>query len=317
MDWNWFFSTLAQSVAAVVGIFAAFTITKVINSQSEFKRKAAHGRELLALTQKYRENATRRPFGWCNRHDMKRAIQSLNDTLDVEKKTRPLHEYYYSQGFPLYMPRKEVIEEIGLIVVAHERTISNRASSNRVSDRSYDRIAPLIESSAMIAQRVQRRDRLYKEVDEETEKINELFVETKQHIRLLSLHLADSEDNPESSKIVSFSIVCAVLLFFVGVIYPLSFLPAKNEVHIELFVAALSYAVFSVKGAMLLTVSAIFISIMVMFWQVNRSLKYEKTEISELRKATDLGYYSEYFAIRSANVREQREAEAKSASSVS
>ena len=41
MDWNWFFSSLAQATAAVAGIFAAFIITKIINLQSEFKRKDA------------------------------------------------------------------------------------------------------------------------------------------------------------------------------------------------------------------------------------------------------------------------------------
>ncbi|MCH7733340.1 MAG: hypothetical protein IIB44_12675 [Candidatus Marinimicrobia bacterium] len=33
-DWNWFFSALAQSAAAIVGIFAAFIITKIVNNQS-------------------------------------------------------------------------------------------------------------------------------------------------------------------------------------------------------------------------------------------------------------------------------------------
>ena len=31
MDWNWFFSSFAQSSAAIVGIFGAFLITKILN----------------------------------------------------------------------------------------------------------------------------------------------------------------------------------------------------------------------------------------------------------------------------------------------
>ena len=36
MDWNWFFSSVAQSAAAIVGILAAFIITKILNSQTEY-----------------------------------------------------------------------------------------------------------------------------------------------------------------------------------------------------------------------------------------------------------------------------------------
>lgn len=39
MDWNYFYSSLALSVAALVGIFSAFIITKVISNQSEFEKK--------------------------------------------------------------------------------------------------------------------------------------------------------------------------------------------------------------------------------------------------------------------------------------
>jgi cytosine/uracil/thiamine/allantoin permease len=52
MDWNWFFSSLAQSVAALVGIFAAFVITKIINNQSDFARKATRIREIISTSEK-------------------------------------------------------------------------------------------------------------------------------------------------------------------------------------------------------------------------------------------------------------------------
>ena len=33
MDWNWFFSSLAQSTAAIVGLIGAFVFTKMVNSE--------------------------------------------------------------------------------------------------------------------------------------------------------------------------------------------------------------------------------------------------------------------------------------------
>ena len=37
MDYNWFLSATAQSTAAIVGIFSAFIITKIINNQKIYK----------------------------------------------------------------------------------------------------------------------------------------------------------------------------------------------------------------------------------------------------------------------------------------
>lgn len=58
MDWNWFFSSLAQSVAALVGVFSAFVITKIVNNQSEFSSKVARTQELLDKSLKYKEAAS-------------------------------------------------------------------------------------------------------------------------------------------------------------------------------------------------------------------------------------------------------------------
>lgn len=62
LDWNWFFSSLAQSVAALVGVFAAFIITKIINNQAEFQRKNLRLRELLSISAKYRDALSGRSF---------------------------------------------------------------------------------------------------------------------------------------------------------------------------------------------------------------------------------------------------------------
>jgi hypothetical protein len=35
-DWNWFFSSVAQFAAAIVGIFGAFIVTKTLANQSAF-----------------------------------------------------------------------------------------------------------------------------------------------------------------------------------------------------------------------------------------------------------------------------------------
>ena len=84
IDWNWFFSSLAQSVAALVGIFAAFIITKIINNQGEFQRKNARLKELLSLSAKYRDALSDRSFDWYNERRLEYALERLEDVAEDE-----------------------------------------------------------------------------------------------------------------------------------------------------------------------------------------------------------------------------------------
>lgn len=65
MDWNWFFSSLAQSSAAIVGIFGAFIITKVLSNQVSFQEKTARGKTLVADASRLQHRAKNLPFNWC------------------------------------------------------------------------------------------------------------------------------------------------------------------------------------------------------------------------------------------------------------
>ncbi len=87
IDWNWFFSSLAQSVAALVGIFAAFIITKIISNQSEFQRKNSRLRELLSVSAKYRDALSYRSFDWYNEHTLNDALNELEDDHILESKS--------------------------------------------------------------------------------------------------------------------------------------------------------------------------------------------------------------------------------------
>src|SRR5437868_3311932 len=93
MDWNWFFSSLSQSMAAVVGIFSAFIITKVVNNQNEFAKKNSRLQELLTLTEKHQESITNRYIKWFSARQLKKSLDLLNEELEgSERKTA--EEYY-------------------------------------------------------------------------------------------------------------------------------------------------------------------------------------------------------------------------------
>src|SRR5207253_241572 len=110
-DWNWFFSSLAQSVAALVGIFAAFIITKIINNQAEFQRKSTRLRELLSVTAKYRDALLDRSFDWYCERRLEYALERI-EWVEPNDDFKTAEEYYAEFNFPQFLPRSEVLKQI-------------------------------------------------------------------------------------------------------------------------------------------------------------------------------------------------------------
>lgn len=57
IDWNWFFSSLAQSTAAIVSIFGAFVIARILSNQEIFSKKTNSLKELLCSAEKIKKDA--------------------------------------------------------------------------------------------------------------------------------------------------------------------------------------------------------------------------------------------------------------------
>jgi hypothetical protein len=287
MDWNWFFSSLAQSVAALVGIFAAFIITKVLQNESEFSRKSAKLRKLLATTEKYREALAVRRFRWVSNRFLEYALMDLDRLLEREEPREPI-EYYKLLDFPRYLPLSVVLGKI------EERIDSFDPSSVQVAEVEDVAIGPARSLG-------KKEQRIFELASEERDLIHNLVVDINQHIRLTELHLGEVEDDPESSSLVTMSIFATVLLFFVGVMMPLSFLPLTAG---DLRLPGLGdwlVSMTSVKGILLIVVAVVFVSIMGVFWYVNRSSRYKKDEVAQLRESTVLENYSPYLKVRQEN----------------
>lgn len=74
--------------------------------------------------------------------------------------------------------------------------------------------------------------------------------EIREHIRTIVAFLPLIRDNPESSPQISYAIGAALMLFYVGVIYPLSFLPAAGAPNLEISWDVVSSSLFSFTGVL-------------------------------------------------------------------
>ena len=66
LDWNVFYSSLAQSTAAFVGLLGAFIITKIVNNEQQYNESKVTIEEYLIIANNLRERLKNRSFDWYN-----------------------------------------------------------------------------------------------------------------------------------------------------------------------------------------------------------------------------------------------------------
>lgn len=188
MDWNWFFSSSAQSAAAIVGIFAAFIITKIVNNQSEFSHKNNQINKLISNSIRLEDEANNRYFDWYCERTLENEFRSLKRRFEEDGEILSPEQYYDDLDFPEFVEKDKVLSEIRHKIDIHQKPPS------RVSQRfPFDMTTPInIPAEPSIShQLVEERDLIYK-----------LIADTEHHIRDLRDFLSVIKNNPESSSLI-------------------------------------------------------------------------------------------------------------------
>lgn len=319
IDWNWFFSSIAQSSAAIVGIFGAFIITKCLNNKSVFLAvnaeidKAIDGAEALKL------KADNRYFAWYNEKYHKSALRSLEKMYDEsldELESKSIEELFKELKFSIFDDKQECLNSIasGLNVLRAESAKiraeeeAHRRASKQLNDSPFKNLLqPVMQANAFFS-RSERTSisgglmiQNWDGVTEEREYIDALHVEIEVHKKLLKRLLLSTAGNPQRSKEITISIFALCLLFYTGVVLPICFMPvALNEVAIFNF-ASIIPAAFSVKGALVAVFSMAFTIIPFVFIRLNWSLVYSPEKIMTVTNFGESKSYSKYYAIAESN----------------
>lgn len=322
MDWNWFFSSVAQSVAALVGTLLAFAIARLLNSQAEFTRKISFLEELKGKAERLRDEAACRNFEWYNKTRMERALDRVRYQAKVMFNDASPDDFAKQFYFPEFSPRSEILRAIEqtLRKVEEDREEERRereAEAARERQRrsslygslgdltrmpDLSRLPGLAETARRQSEEDAKRDRLY----EERETIKRLRVEVRDSIRNISMILASIANNPGSSPLVVRVLIGTTVLFSLGVIYPLSFLPLPPEWGISFDPRTFFGILFSIRGLILSLALAAYLAIGFILWQANASLVYDKETLGELKKWTSEEAYSQYLEVWSRNEADAR-----------
>jgi hypothetical protein len=301
-DWNWFFSSLAQSSAAIVGIFGAFIVTKILANQSAFAEKSRRIQELVTLGQKIADSSSRLSFDWYHRNDSASELKDLEELLEKDGDQSP-EGLYDKLRFSPYIARADAIETIARAKSRREQRLEKeREESLRQLEqaklRGFNAISRPFDLGINMPVNLHMRPQLQKEREE----IDILYTEAKHHARVVSDFHALVASNPESSTVITASLILILTLFFVGVIYPLSFMPLPTDWKPALSLTEVSKFIFSLRGVLLGAVSLLFTTMLAMFFIMNIRLKYPAIKLERLEKYTHLSEYSQYFANREENV---------------
>jgi len=293
MDWNWYFSTLSQSAAGIVGIIGAFIITKILNNQSIFKQKSTRTKQLLAESKLKIAEAEHLKIDWYCYQTASRLKDNFNEQF-LENNDLSSNEFYEAHTFPAYMDRVKAIELIDTWI--DEAIAENTSKYNQYGIGNFS-----IESDSARTFRNQHR----RDVDAHGDAIDKCFIDCRYQTEINKNHFAEIQGNPEASREIDNTINLLSLLFFLGVIYPISFLPVSTA-GFEFTLLAIVYFYFSLKGLLLSTVTILFFLIVRNFKELNESLKHDNSEVVELNRLSFLREYSEAFVTRETNLNRHR-----------
>ena len=285
MDSNWFFSSVAQSVAAIVGVLAGFITSRMITTKADFSRKQARSRRLVAEAQFLVDRFDHASIGWYDMRANNLALSAVRNTL-AEGHNFDSNEFYWRMLFSPFSSAADNLKEI-----------------QREIDHWNGPHAAKVRQSYVIQRResgdeADRADHeLRNQLNTERLRINELVIDARRHKRDCQEHLADIATQGESSPVTKFAIVTTLSLFFLGVIYPLSFLPVRDGIPVEsltLSGPAFWSLLFSLRGLILFAPSIIVLTAAVIALRVTNRLRYSMAELESVERYTVASGYSKY-----------------------
>lgn len=313
-DWNWFFSSVAQSAAAIVGIFGAFIVTKILANQSAYAEKNRRMQELITFGEKLVDATSRLAFDWYHKHDSASEIEDLEKLLEKDETEEP-ESLYEKLRFSPYIAKADAIQTIARVKSYREERLQREREESRRQMEQARKLGmtsafAMHASSDLLRGLNSSRHLLQPQLTKEREEIDEMYTEVKHHARVVSDFHALVVSHPESSALITASLILILTLFFAGVIYPLSFMPLPTNWKPSLSFSEIPNFIFSLRGALLAVVSTLFSTMLAMFFILNIRMCYPQAVLEQLEQYKHLSKYSKYFANRAENVAQRNAARA-------
>ena len=278
MDWNWFFSSLAQSAAAIVAIFGGFIITKVMNNQSDFERKCSEVKDCIRLCLRLVHEGQTVNFQFIVGLARQRGLHAAEMRIFNDNPVQDAEHYYRTTLFSAFDDRQQIINDINNLI----ENFRLHPTAPIARSRSF--------SNATAATEFHTQER------NAGESINKYILDVNSLSLSARTLAAEIKGDRYSRQLVATAIIGIIVLFYVGVIYPLSFMPMIPNQPLSLSVSAFWSTLFSLPGAIMSVISVIFTLMMLAFLAINLRLKFDQQEIRKLEDFSIPEAFSPYLA---------------------
>lgn len=201
------------------------------------------------------------------------------------------------------MERDEALQAI-------QDKIDQKKSALRKAKRKVEEYASVIDRIGLLQPQItqplaapvhSKNLNIFAALNKEKQAIDAVIREAKHQMRINSNQLDAIRGNPESSLQITYALFLVTVLFYMGVICPLSFLPMSIGGEFELSFCVFWNALFTLKGLLLVVTSLVFTAVLVMFFWLNIKLKYPQDIVREVEQFSQLSAYSHYFGIYDEN----------------
>lgn len=213
LDWNWFFSSFCQSAAALIGIIAAFVISRLLGLNEKVNALISSFEGLVIEFNKIKSSLSNRHFYWYTKTYVK-----YNSKLKDDIKGG-LYD-----GLTKEHQLKKVYENVNGIYKIDEAV---EYSFNEL----YEKLSPVQNKWAITDLDLTiTPNGLWDNLSEEKEAINKLEVESRTLIDYFNQNASSFRDLGDTIKPLRIIILVLMIAFLITVVYPLHFMPvAVNE----------------------------------------------------------------------------------------
>jgi len=283
MDWNWFFSSVAQCGAALMGIIGAFVISKLLNENERYYNLKQTYRDLFFERRSLLNRICKCLFRWYNEQTIIESEEfwedynqeEHDDIQDLDKRA------------DAYLWRVEGLFE-------HTSNIEFVKKLFRKNDNDLNEYYCIFGPSGNLD--------LFKKLIAEKEKIDSTLVACTDVIAKFKVLIKDVQTNLDSFKQLNVILITLMLGVFFIVCYPLSFLPIPKDSYPEISYTLINvwHHVWSFQGWILFLVLLFIESIFAVFIIHLRNLKIKYKVILKhiTNKHINLWGYSDIFGMK-------------------
>lgn len=125
MDWNWFFSSLSQSTAAIVGLFGAFIFTKIISNEQKFNENNDKIQDMINNSNNLIRQLSNRRFEWYTLRVNEDVIEDMEATFKKNREELNLtpEELYNKYNFSPFSTKKEILKLIEAKILEYKEQV--------------------------------------------------------------------------------------------------------------------------------------------------------------------------------------------------